>query len=213
MSEQKNDAFIHLHVHSVYSLLDGACRIPEMMERLKELGQTAVALTDHGNLYAAISFYQAAKKAGIHPIIGCEVYVASRTRFDRGTAVDRKRYHLVLLCENQTGYQNLVKLVSKACLEGFYQKPRVDWELLTQYHEGLIALSGCLAGEIPQLLLSGDYAAAKQTALNYQAVFGAERYYLEVQNHGLQVGAGHRENEHARIDGDAREQPRQLELA
>ena len=186
MSEQKNDAFIHLHVHSVYSLLDGACRIPEMMERLKELGQTAVALTDHGNLYAAISFYQAAKKAGIHPIIGCEVYVASRTRFDRGTAVDRKRYHLVLLCENQTGYQNLVKLVSKACLEGFYQKPRVDWELLTQYHEGLIALSGCLAGEIPQLLLSGDYAAAKQTALNYQAVFGAERYYLEVQNHGLQ---------------------------
>lgn len=186
MSEQKNDAFVHLHVHSVYSLLDGACRIPEMMERLKELGQTAVALTDHGNLYAAISFYQAAKKAGIHPIIGCEVYVASRTRFDRGTAVDRKRYHLVLLCENQTGYQNLVKLVSKACLEGFYQKPRVDWELLTQYHEGLIALSGCLAGEIPQLLLSGDYAAAKQTALNYQAVFGAERYYLEVQNHGLQ---------------------------
>lgn len=129
------------------------------MERLKELGQTAVALTDHGNLYAAISFYQAAKKAGIHPIIGCEVYVASRTRFDRGTALDRKRYHLVLLCENQTGYQNLVKLVSKACLEGFYQKPRVDWELLTQYHEGLIALSGCLAGEIPQLLLSGDYAA------------------------------------------------------
>ena len=124
MSEQKNDAFVHLHVHSVYSLLDGACRIPEMMERLKELGQTAVALTDHGNLYAAISFYQAAKKAGIHPIIGCEVYVASRTRFDRGTAVDRKRYHLVLLCENQTGYQNLVKLVSKACLEGFYQKPR-----------------------------------------------------------------------------------------
>ena len=120
MSEQKNDAFIHLHVHSVYSLLDGACRIPEMMERLKELGQTAVALTDHGNLYAAISFYQAAKKAGIHPIIGCEVYVASRTRFDRGTALDRKRYHLVLLCENQTGYQNLVKLVSKACLEGFY---------------------------------------------------------------------------------------------
>ena len=186
MSEQKNDAFVHLHVHSVYSLLDGACRIPEMMERLKELGQTAVALTDHGNLYAAISFYQAAKKAGIHPIIGCEVYVASRTRFDRGTALDRKRYHLVLLCENQTGYQNLVKLVSKACLEGFYQKPRVDWELLTQYHEGLIALSGCLAGEIPQLLLSGDYAAAKQTALNYQAVFGAERYYLEVQNHGLQ---------------------------
>ena len=112
MSEQKNDAFVHLHVHSVYSLLDGACGIPEMMERLKELGQTAVALTDHGNLYAAISFYQAAKKAGIHPIIGCEVYVASRTRFDRGTAVDRKRYHLVLLCENQTGYQNLVKLVS-----------------------------------------------------------------------------------------------------
>ena len=119
---------------------------PTNKERLKELGQTAVALTDHGNLYAAISFYQTAKKAGIHPIIGCEVYVASRTRFDRGTAVDRKRYHLVLLCENQTGYQNLVKLVSKACLEGFYQKPRVDWELLTQYHEGLIALSGCLAG-------------------------------------------------------------------
>ena len=134
MPEIKQDEFVHLHVHSVYSLLDGACRIPEMMEHVKAMGQTAIALTDHGNLYAAVSFYRAAKKVGLHPIIGCEVYVASRTRFDRVQALDRKRYHLVLLCENQTGYRNLVKLVSQACLEGFYQKPRVDWELLSQYH-------------------------------------------------------------------------------
>lgn len=186
MPEIKQDEFVHLHVHSVYSLLDGACRIPEMMEQVKAMGQTAIALTDHGNLYAAVSFYRAAKKVGLHPIIGCEVYVASRTRFDRVQALDRKRYHLVLLCENQTGYRNLVKLVSQACLEGFYQKPRVDWELLSQYHEGLICLSACLAGEVPQLLLAGNYEQAKQTALHYQALFGKDNYYLEVQNHGLQ---------------------------
>ena len=186
MPEIKQDEFVHLHVHSVYSLLDGACRIPEMMEQVKMMGQTSIALTDHGNLYGAVSFYRAAKKAGLHPIIGCEVYVASRTRFDRVQALDRKRYHLVLLCENQIGYQNLVKLVSKACLEGFYQKPRVDWELLSQYHEGLICLSACLAGEVPQQLLAGNYERAKQTALRYQALFGQDHYYLEVQNHGLQ---------------------------
>lgn len=186
MPKIKQDEFVHLHVHSVYSLLDGACRIPEMMKQVKAMGQTAIALTDHGNLYAAVSFYQAAKKEGLHPIIGCEVYVASRTRFDRVQTLDRKRYHLVLLCENQTGYRNLVKLVSKACLEGFYQKPRVDWELLSQYHEGLICLSACLAGEVPQKLLAGNYEQAKQTALQYQALFGKDNYYLEVQNHGLQ---------------------------
>lgn len=186
MPEIKQNEFVHLHVHSVYSLLDGACRIPEMMEQVKMMGQTSIALTDHGNLYGAVSFYRAAKKAGLHPIIGCEVYVANRTRFDRVQALDRKRYHLVLLCENQTGYQNLVKLVSKACLEGFYQKPRVDWELLSQYHDGLICLSACLAGEVPQQLLAGNYERAKQIALRYHALFGQDHYYLEVQNHGLQ---------------------------
>ncbi len=185
MPEIRPESFVHLHVHSVYSLLDGACRIPEMMEQVKSMGQTAIALTDHGNLYAAVSFYQAAQKAGLQPIIGCEVYVANRTRFDRVHPIDKRRYHLVLLCENQTGYQNLVKLVSKAYLEGFYQKPRVDWELLTQYHEGLICLSACLAGEISQRLLEDDYEQAKQTALRYQALFGKDSYFLEVQDHGL----------------------------
>lgn len=180
-----NDTFVHLHVHSEYSLLDGACRIPQLIDRVRSLGQTAVALTDHGVMYGVMPFYQAAQKAGIHPIIGCEVYVAQRTRYDREHCLDGKSYHLVLLCENNTGYQNLVQLVSKASLEGFYRKPRVDWELLTQYHEGLICLSGCLAGEIPRRLSEGDYAGAKETALRYQRLFGAENFYLEVQDHGI----------------------------
>lgn len=180
-----NDNFVHLHVHSEYSLLDGACRISEMMAHIKGMGQTAVALTDHGVMYGVIPFYQAAKAAGIHPVIGCEVYVAQRTRHDREQALDGKSYHLVLLCENQTGYQNLVNLVSKASLEGFYRKPRVDWELLCQYHEGLICLSGCLAGEVPRLLANGQYAEAKETALKYQRLFGVSNYYLEIQNHDI----------------------------
>ncbi len=179
------DAFVHLHVHSEYSLLDGACRIESLVRQAKELGQTAVAVTDHGNLYAAVAFYEAAKAQGIRPIIGCEVYVAQRSRFDREPSLDGKSYHLVLLCENNKGYHNLVKLVSLANTEGFYKKPRVDWHLLEQYHEGLICLSACVAGEIPRKLLEGNYSGAKETALRYRKLFGRENYFLEIQNHGI----------------------------
>lgn len=185
MPQMPENAFVHLHVHSEYSLLDGACRIPELIEQVRAMGQTAVALTDHGVMYGVMPFYQAAKKAGIQPILGCEVYVARRTRHDREHRLDSRSHHLILLCENQKGYQNLVKLVSLASLEGFYQKPRVDWELLSRYHEGLICLSGCLAGEVPRLLSAGDYAAAKATALRYQQLFGKGNYYLEIQNHQI----------------------------
>ncbi len=177
--------FVHLHVHSEYSLLDGACRLEALAERVRELGQTAAAVTDHGNLYAAVAFYDAAKKAGIKPIIGCEVYVAQRTRFDKDPVLDGKNHHLLLLCETNEGYHNLVKLVSAANLEGFYRKPRVDRELLRRYHGGLICLSACLAGEIPSLLLEGQYEAAKQTALEYRELFGADAYFLELQDHGI----------------------------
>ncbi len=180
-----NEAFAHLHVHSVYSLLDGACRIEELIARVKALGQTAVAVTDHGNLYAAVPFAQAAERAGIHAVIGCEVYVARRTRLDKEHQYDRKSDHLVLLCENETGYRNLVQLVTAAHLEGFYHRPRVDEALLMQYHEGLICLSGCVAGKVARLLQNGDYAAARETALRYREIFGADNYYLEVQNHGI----------------------------
>ncbi len=180
-----NDGFVHLHVHSEYSLLDGACRIGALCEQVKALGQTACAVTDHGNLYAAVAFYEAAKAAGIQPIIGCEVYVAQRTRFDKDPLLDGKSYHLILLCENEQGYRNLVKLVSLANLEGFYKKPRIDWELLQKYHAGLICLSACIVGEIPRLLLDGNYEAARAAALRYQALFGKENYYLEIQDHGV----------------------------
>ncbi len=179
------DGFVHLHVHSEYSLLDGACRLEALVRQVKALGQTAVAVTDHGNLYAAVAFYEAAKAQGIRPIIGCEVYAAQRTRFDKEPQLDGKSYHLVLLCENNTGYRNLVKLVSLANIEGFYKKPRVDWQLLEQYHEGLICLSACVAGEIPRKLLEGNYAGAKETALRFEALFGHGNFYLEIQNHGI----------------------------
>ena len=178
-------AFVHLHVHSEYSLLDGACRIEGLVARARELGQTAVAVTDHGVMYGLVDFYKAAKKAGIRPILGCEVYVAARTRFDRVHGVDSEHSHLVLLCENDTGYHNLMKLVSAAWTEGFYSRPRVDRELLERYHEGLIALSACLAGEIPRALRRGEYETAKKTALWYAQLFGPEHYYLEIQDHGL----------------------------
>ncbi|MCC8191950.1 MAG: DNA polymerase III subunit alpha [Ruminococcus sp.] len=173
--------FVHLHVHSEYSLLDGACRIKDLVQRVKELGQSAVAVTDHGNMYAAVEFYNECKANDIKPVIGCEVYVANRTRFDKVNRID-KNYHLVLLCENNTGYQNLIKLVSLAYTEGFYSKPRVDFELLKKYHEGLICLSACLAGEVNQKLLNGDFEAARQTALACRDVFGKDNYFLEVQN-------------------------------
>lgn len=179
------DQFVNLHVHTEYSLLDGACRIKELISRVKELGQTAVAITDHGNMYGVAEFWKEAVKQGIKPVIGCEVYVARRSRFDKEPQLDSKPYHLVLLCENNTGYSNLVKLVSLASIEGFYNKPRVDIGLLRQYHEGLICLSACLAGEIPQLLLNGDYESAKAKALEYREIFGSNNYYIEIQNHGI----------------------------
>lgn len=179
-------AFAHLHLHTQYSLLDGCCRIEPLMAAVKEKGQTAVAITDHGVMYGAVDFYKAAKNAGIKPIIGCEVYVAPRTRFDKEKALDSNYSHLVLLCENNTGYQNLIKMVSLGFTEGYYSKPRVDRELLEKHHEGLIALSACLAGEIPQALLSGDYETAKQTALWYKKTFGSNNYFIELQNHNIE---------------------------
>ena len=178
--------FVHLHLHTEYSLLDGACRISELPKRVKEAGQEACAITDHGCMYGVVDFYKACKKEGIKPIIGCEVYVAPRTRFDKVFQVDNKPYHLVLLCENQQGYQNLIKLVSAGYIEGFYSKPRVDLELLEKYHEGLIALSACLAGEIPRKLSTGDFSGAKETALRYRNIFGEGNYFLEVQDHGIE---------------------------
>lgn len=181
----KSSDFVNLHVHTEYSLLDGACRIEKLMKRLNELGQTAVAITDHGNMYGATEFFQTAQKNGIKPIIGCEVYVAPRTRFDREPKIDLKPYHLILLCENNEGYRNLVKLVSAANTEGFYNKPRVDKKLLRRYHKGLICLSACLAGEIPRSLADNNYDAAGSIALEYLDIFGKGNFFIEVQNHGL----------------------------
>ena len=182
-------AFAHLHLHTEYSLLDGACRTQQLMDRVEELGQKAVAITDHGAMYGVIDFYKAAKKRGIHPIIGCEVYVAPRSRFDKVHGLDSENRHLVLLCENQQGYQNLIAMVSRAWTEGFYGKPRVDKELLQQYHEGLIALSACLAGEIPRALSARDYPRARDAALDYERIFGQGNFFLEIQNHGLREQA------------------------
>ena len=181
---EKARNFTHLHLHTEYSLLDGACRIEGLMQRVKALGQTAVAITDHGVMYGCVDFYKAAKKVGVKPIIGCEVYVATRTRFDKVNRIDGSN-HLVLLCKNETGYKNLIKMVSAGFTEGFYNKPRVDHELLEEYHEGLICLSACLAGEIPQALLAGDYEKAKNLARYYEDLFGKGNYYIEIQDHGL----------------------------
>lgn len=178
-------AFTHLHLHTEYSLLDGACRINKLMDHIKDIGQNSVAITDHGVMYGAVDFYKAAKEKGIKPIIGCECYVASRTRHDKVHGLDNDRYHLVLLCENNIGYQNLIAMVSKAWTEGFYTKPRIDRDLLKKHHEGIIALSGCLAGEIPAALMRGDYEGAKQVALWYKDLFGEGNYFLEIQNHGI----------------------------
>lgn len=178
-------SFTHLHVHTEYSLLDGACRISKLVSRAKELGQSYLAITDHGVMYGVIDFYRECKKQGVHPVIGCEVYVAPRSRFEKTAELDREYYHLVLLCENNTGYQNLMKLVSRAFTEGFYNKPRIDRELLEKYHEGLICLSACMSGEVPKRLLSEDYKGAVESALYYQSLFGKDNYYIELQNHGI----------------------------
>ena len=178
-------SFVHLHVHSEYSLLDGACRIDDMAACAKELGQNALAITDHGVMYGAVNFYKAAKKAGIKPIIGCEVYVAPRGRMDKEYGVDSNYSHLILLCKNETGYRNLCYLVSFAFTEGFYVKPRIDWQLLHEHAEGLICLSGCVAGEIQQKLIHDDYEGAKARALELEELFGRDGFYLELQSHGI----------------------------
>ena len=178
--------FTHLHVHTEYSLLDGSNKIEECIARVKELGMDSVAITDHGVMYGVIDFYRAAKSAGIRPIIGCEVYVAPNSRFDRETSGGEDRYfHLVLLAENNTGYQNLMKIVSIGFTEGYYYRPRVDKEILRQYHQGIIALSACLAGEVPRYLVRGFYEEAKQIACSYQEIFGEGNYFLELQDHGI----------------------------
>ncbi len=178
-------SFVHLHVHSEFSLLDGACRIEELAECAKNLGQTALAITDHGAMYGAVAFYKAAKKAGIKPIIGCEVYVAPRGMTDREYGRDSAYSHLILLCKNEVGYHNLCYLVSEGYTSGFYVKPRIDWRLLREHSEGLICLSGCLAGEIQQKIIKDDYNGAKKLALELTELFGKDGFYLELQNHGI----------------------------
>ncbi len=177
--------FVHLHLHTEYSLLDGACRISEIPGRVKECGQDAVAITDHGNMYGAVAFYKACKSEGIKPIIGCEVYVAPASRFEKSNA-EKSPYHLVLLCKSKTGYRNLIYLVSKGYTEGFYSKPRIDEDLLFSHAEGLVCLSACLSGKIPRLISGGNYSDAKETALKYAEVFGKENFYIEIQDHGTE---------------------------
>ena len=178
--------FAHLHVHTEYSLLDGSNKIKEYVARVKELGMNSAAITDHGVMYGVIDFYKEAKKAGIKPILGCEVYVAPNSRFDREvTGGDDRYYHLVLLAENNIGYANLMKIVSKGFVEGYYYKPRVDKEVLREYHEGIIALSACLAGEVSRYLMKGLYEEAKKAALDYEEIFGKGNYFLELQDHGI----------------------------
>ena len=177
-------AFTHLHVHTEYSLLDGACRIGEIASAAKRKGFSSLAITDHGVMYGVIDFYRACIKEGIHPVIGCEVYVAPQSRFDKNPM--ERYFHMVLLCENNTGYQNLIKLVSLGFTEGFYGKPRIDDSLLEKYHEGLICLSACLAGEVPQRLLMNDYAGARAKAEYYRDLFGKDNFFIELQDHGIE---------------------------
>ena len=178
-------SFVHLHVHTEYSLLDGACRIRDLPKLVKEMGQTACAITDHGAMYGVIDFYRACKAEGVHPVIGCEVYVARRTRLDKQHEFDAESRHLVLLCKNETGYRNLSYMVSQAYIEGFYIRPRIDLDLLRAHSEGLIGLSACLAGEIPRRILNGDYDGAKAYALELQDILGKDNFYLELQDHGI----------------------------
>ena len=179
-------AFTHLHVHTEYSLLDGSNKIKEYVKRVKELGMNSAAITDHGVMYGVIDFYRAARAEGINPIIGCEVYVAPNSRFDKELTGGEDRYHhLVLLAENNRGYANLMKIVSKGFTEGYYYKPRVDMEVLEKYHDGIIALSACLAGEVPRLIQKGLLEEAKKCALKYKKCFGENNYFLELQDHGI----------------------------
>ena len=179
-------AFAHLHVHTEFSLLDGSNKIKECVARVKELGMDSVAITDHGVMYGVIDFYRAAREAGIRPVIGCEVYVAPGSRFDREAGAGEDRYyHLVLLAENNEGYANLMKIVSRGFTEGFYYKPRVDYEVLEEFHEGIICLSACLAGEVQKELARDRYQEAREAALRYQKIFGKNNFFLELQDHGI----------------------------
>ena len=177
--------FCHLHTHTEYSLLDGEASIKKLVARVKELGMDSCAITDHGSMYGVVDFYREAKAQGIHPVIGCEVYMAPRSRFDKVHDIDNKTSHLILLAENQKGYKNLIKLVSAGYIDGFYYKPRIDFEMLKEHSEGIIALSACIAGEVPKALLRGDYDEAKKIALKYAEVLGKDNYLLEIQDHGL----------------------------
>lgn len=177
--------FCHLHTHTEYSLLDGEASIKKLVARVKELGMDSCAITDHGSMYGVVDFYREAKSQGIHPVIGCEVYMAPRSRFDKVHDIDNKTSHLILLAENQMGYKNLIKLVSAGYIDGFYYKPRIDFEMLKEHSEGIIALSACIAGEVPKALLRGDYDEAKKIALKYAEVLGKDNYFLEIQDHGL----------------------------
>ncbi|MFQ5842482.1 MAG: PHP domain-containing protein, partial [Thermodesulfobacteriota bacterium] len=179
--------FVHLHVHNQYSLLDGAIRFEELFALAKKYEMPAVALTDHGNMFGAIEFYRKAIKNGIKPIIGCEIYVAPKSRFEKKSRDASERpYHITLLAKNKTGYHNLIRLISLAHLEGFYYKPRIDKDLLRQYNEGLIALSGCLKGEIAFLLDRGEYQEAERVALEYSEIFPPDRFFLEIQENGVE---------------------------
>lgn len=178
--------FVHLHVHTEYSLLDGASRIKDLVAAAKEAGMEALAITDHGNMYGAVTFYQECKKQGIKPIIGCEVYLAPGDRHERADVKGVRYYHLILLAENETGYRNLTKLVSLGNIEGYYYKPRIDKEILRQYHEGLICLSACIIGEIPRAIINGDMEKADELTREYIDIFGKENFFIEVQNHGLE---------------------------
>lgn len=178
-------SFVHLHTHTAYSLLDGEGTIPKLIERAKELGQTAMAITDHGNMYGVIDFYECAKQNGIKPIIGCEVYVAARSRFDKVHELDSQSCHLILLAENDVGYHNLMKLVSAGSIEGFYYRPRIDMDILREHNEGIIALSACMSGVLSRQLLSGNYDEAKRRAQEFLDIFGRDRYFIEIQDHGI----------------------------
>jgi len=186
MEQEKEIKFTHLHVHTEYSLLDGSSKITELIARVKELGMDSIAITDHGVMYGVIDFYKEAKKQGIKPIIGCEVYVAPASRYDKNGKQDNNYYHLVLLAKNQTGYQNLMKLVSMGFTEGFYYKPRIDMEILREHSEGLIGLSACLAGQVSRAIMEDDINKAKEAALAYNEIFGQDNFYLELQDHGYQ---------------------------
>src|SRR3989339_1147285 len=175
-------SFVHLHVHSEYSLLDGLAKIPDLIDRAKEFKMDSLAITAHGAMYGAVKFYNAATEAGIKPIIGVEAYMSERSRFDKQAGVDKDQFHLLMLAKNETGYRNLMKLVTLGHLEGHYYKPRIDREILEKHHEGIIATSSCLQGVAPQLILKNDIAGARKVIVWFQELFGDD-YYLEVQKH------------------------------